>query len=198
VTDKQLHALLVSCRADLRKTQEGYKTHPNGTWWSKAMPKLEAAIKETARPSVPALGPVLEDGLDILLLSPTHNTDGVPHHPAFDTGFGQAGRWVIAPEKLTVRAQSGAVGGDAVFCSGQSGIDYWVGHIIPAPLTGRTFGKGERMSRIANQAATDHVHWGLDVRKLIGRDLLYGANGNGPDYTFGAPTIGAQLARGMV
>jgi hypothetical protein len=147
---------------------------------------------------VPALGPVLEDGLDILLLAPTHNTDGVPHHPAFDTGFGQAGRWVIAPEKLTVTQQSNALGGDAVFAAGVSGIDYWIGHISPAPGTGRTFRKGERLSRIANQAATDHVHWGLDVRRLIGRDLAYGANGNGPDYTWGSPTIGAQLARGNV
>jgi hypothetical protein len=161
------------------------------------MPKLNKAITELERPAVPALGPVLEDGLDILLLSPTHNTDGVPHHPAFDTGFGQAGRWVIAPEKLTVTAQSGAMGGDAVFASGVSGIGYWIGHISPAPSTGRTFRKGERISRIANQAATDHVHWGLDVRALIGTDLLYGREGNGPDYTWGAPTIGAQLAKGL-
>jgi hypothetical protein len=198
MTDKQLAALLKSCRADLKKTREGYVTHHDGPWWSKAMPKLDTAIKWLERPAVPPLGPVLEDGLDILLLAPTHNTDGVPHHPAFDTGFGQAGRWVIAPEKLTVTRQSNALGGDAVFAAGVSGIDYWIGHISPAPGTGRTFRKGERLARIANQAATDHVHWGLDVRRLIGKDLLYGANGNGPDYTWGSPTIGAQLARGNV
>jgi hypothetical protein len=197
MTDKQIAALLVSCRADLKKTVEGYKTHPNGTWWSRAMPKLDKAIKALAVPPVPALGPVLEDGLDILLLAPTHNTDGVPHHPAFDTGFGQAGRWVIAPEKISITAQSGAQGGDAVFAQGVSRIGYWIGHISPAPATGRVFLKGARISRIANQAATDHVHWGLDVRALIWKDLLYGANGNGPDYTWGSPTIGAQLAKGM-
>jgi hypothetical protein len=198
VTDKQLAALLKSCRADLKKTREGYVTHPDGTWWSKAMPKLDRAIKELQVPPVPALGPVLENGLDILLLACTHNTDGVAHHPAFDTGFGQAGRWVIAPERLTITRQSGAMGGDAVFALGASHIDYWIGHITPAPATGTTFAKGARIARIANQSATDHVHWGLDVRPLIGRDLLYGANGNGPDYTWGAPTIGAQLTRGMV
>jgi hypothetical protein len=162
------------------------------------MPKLDRAIKELRVPPVPALGPVLEDGLDILLLAPTHNTDGVPHHPAFDTGFGQAGRWVIAPERLTITRQSNALGGSAVFALGASNIDYWIGHITPAPRTGATFAKGARIARIANQSATDHVHWGLDVRPLTGRDLLYGANGNGPDYTWGAPTIGAQLARGNI
>jgi hypothetical protein len=197
MTDKQIAALLVSCRADLRKTVEGYKTHPNGTWWKRAMPKLDRAIKELHVPPVPALGPVLEDGLSILLLAPTHDTDGVPGYPAFDTGFGQAGRWVIAPEKLTVTQQSGAQGGDAVYAEGVSKIRYWIGHITPAPATGRVFVKGARISRIANQSATDHVHVGLDVRPLTGQSLKYGANGNGPDYTWGAPTIGAQLAKGM-
>jgi hypothetical protein len=197
MTDKQIAALLKSCRADLRKTREGYVSHPDGPHWRVAMPKLAQAIKELERPAVPALGPVLEDGLDMLLMAPTHNTDGVPHYPAFDTGFGQAGRWVLAPEALTVTRQSGAVGGDAVYATGASRIDYWIGHIAPAPATGRTFRKGERISRIADQSGTDHVHWGLDARALIGKDLLYGRNGDGPDYTWGAPTIGAQLATGI-
>jgi hypothetical protein len=198
MTEKQLAALLKSCRADLRKTREGYTTHPDGPWWSKAMPKLDQAIKSLERPPVPSLGPVLEDGLDVLLMAPTHNTDGVPHHPAFDTGFGQAGRWVLAPERLSVTKQSGAQGGDAFYGAGASGLLYWFGHITPAPPTGRTFKKGERISRIADQSGTDHVHLGIDARKLIGKDLLYGRDGDGPDYTWGAPTIGAQLARGMV
>jgi hypothetical protein len=195
MTDKQIAALLVSCRADLRKTVEGYKTHPNGTWWARAMPKLDKAIKELAPPPVPALGPVLEDGMEILLLAPTHNTDGVPHHPAFDTGFGQAGRWIIAPEFLTITRQSGAAGGDAVFAKGKSRIEYWIGHISPAPANDQTFQKGARIARIADQSGTDHVHWGLDVRPLTGQSLAYGANGNGPDYTWGSPTIGAQLQK---
>jgi hypothetical protein len=194
MTDKQLAALLTSCRADLRKTREGFTTHPDGPQWAKAMPKLDRAIKSLQRPPVPNLGPVLEDGLAMLLQAPTHNTDGVPFYPAYDTGFGQAGRWILAPEALTIVRQSSAAGGDAVFARGASKIEYWIGHLTPAPQTGARFAKGAKLARIANQTATDHVHWGLDVRPLTGTPLRYGANGNGPDYTFGSPTIGAQLA----
>lgn len=194
MTDAQRAALLKSMWADLKKTREGYVTHPDGPNWNAAEKKRDKLMADLTRPKVPALGPVLEDGLDMLLLAPTHNTDGVPGYPAFDTGFGQAGRWVIAPEKITVTRQSGAQGGDAFFCVGQSKIEYWVGHIAAAPKTGAVFLKGARIARIANQAATDHVHWGLDVRPLTGQSLLYGRNGNGPDYTWGSPTIGAQLS----
>lgn len=197
MTDNELLRLLKSARADFKKTREGYVTHPDGTWWKRGMPKLDKAIKSLELPPVPQLGPVLEDGLPMLLMAPTHNTDGVPNYPAFDTGFGQAGRWILAPEFLTVTRQSGAAGGDAVYATGRSGIDYWIGHIGVAPATGRTFRKGEQIARIADQAGTDHVHWGLDTRPLTGRTLLYGRNGNGPDYTWGSPTIGAQLAAAL-
>lgn len=198
MTDKQQATLVRSMWADLRKTEKGYKQGGGGgPHWTNAATKRDRLLADLDRQPVPALGPVLEDGLDMLLMAPTHNTDGVPNHPAFDTGFGQAGRWVLAPELLTIQRQSGAQGGDAVYALGKSGISYWIGHIGVAPATGRTFKKGERISRIADQTGTDHVHWGLDVRPLIGKNLLYGRNGNGPDYTWGAPTIGAQLAKGM-
>jgi hypothetical protein len=195
VTDKQLAALLVSARADLKKTREGYVTHPDGPWWSKAMPKLDKAIQELTKAPVPSLGPVLEGDQSMLMYSPTHNTDGVPGYPAFDAGFGQAGRWIIAPETITVTKQSGAVGGDAVYATGASTIQYWIGHIGVAPATGTKFAKGARIARIADQAGTDHVHWGLDTKPLTGQNLKYGRNGNGPDYTYGSPTIGVQLGR---
>lgn len=195
MTNKELSVLLKSARGDFKKTLEGYVTHPNGPWWSKGMPKLDRAIKALETPPVPNLGPVLEDGLAMLLHACTHNTDGVPGYSAFDTGFGQAGRWVLAPEALTVTKQSGAQGGDAVYATGASKIKYWIGHIGTAPVTGRKFRKGERISRIADQSGTDHVHWGLDTRPLTGKTLLYGRDGNGPDYTWGSPTIGAQLAK---
>jgi hypothetical protein len=197
LTNKQLDALIRSARADFRKTELGYKQNPDGPNWTRGMAKLERALDALGRPPVPALGPVLEDGLPMLLMAPTHNTDGVPNYPAFDTGFGQAGRWVLAPELLTIQRQSGAQGGDAVFARGRSGIDYWIGHIGTSPANGRVFKKGERISRIADQSGTDHVHWGLDVRPLTGKSLLYGRNGNGPDYTWGAPTIGAQLTKAL-
>ena len=197
MTDKQIANAVRSMRADWRKTERGYREDPSGPNWRNVERKCEALLVQLEKQPVPALGPVLEDGLSILLLAPTHNTDGVPNHPAFDTGFGQAGRWVLAPELLTVQRQSGAQGGDAFYALGKSGIGYWIGHIGISPATGKTFGKGERMARIADQSGTDHVHVGMDGRPLIGKNLLYGANGNGPDYTWGSPTIGAQLAKGM-
>lgn len=194
MTDKQRDALLRSAMADLRKTEEGYKDNPNGPNWENAFRKLNQLQQDLGRPPVPALGPVLEgDARAMLAYAPTHNTDGVPGYPAFDAGFGQAGRWVLAPEKITIQRQSGAQGGDAVFARGQSGIDYWIGHITPAPANGTVFLKGAKISRIANQVATDHVHWGLDVRPLTGQSLKYGRDGNGPDYTYGSPAIGIQL-----
>lgn len=200
MTNKQNAARIDAAIRELKRTMEGYRTHPDGPHWRAGLKQLQAVAADLRRPvsTVPALGPVLEDGLDVLLQAPTHNTDRVPHHPAFDTGFGQAGRWIIAPEQLTVTKQSGAVGGDAFYATGRSKIDYWFGHITPAPATGRNYRKGERIARIADQRGTDHVHLGLDVRAISGgRDLLYGRNGNGPDYTYGSPTIGAQLAKLM-
>ena len=197
MTDKQLASLLRSCRADLKLTREGYVTHPNGPRWRAALPKLDKAIAELSRPPVPALGPVLEQGLAMLLLSPTHITSGVGY-PAFDTGFGQAGRWMIAPETITVTKDSSAQGGDAFYAKGASGLLYWIGHITKAPAVGAKFAKGRRVAQIANIAKSDggpHLHVGVDARPLIGQHLLWGASGNGPPYTYGAPTIGAQLAR---
>ena len=198
MTNRQTAALIRSMWADLRKTEKGYKpTGGTGPNWENAAAKRDRLLASLESPPVPNLGPVLEDGLAMLLMAPTHNTDGVPNHPAFDTGFGQAGRWILAPEKLTITRQSGAQGGDAVFAVGASKIEYWIGHIGVAPATGKVFLKGARIARIADQAGTDHVHWGLDTRPLTGRTLKYGRNGNGPDYTWGSPTIGAQLAAAL-
>lgn len=195
MTDTQREALLRSAMADLRKTEEGYKDNPNGPNWQNAFRKLEQLRADLGKTPIPALGPVLERDQSMLLYAPTHNTDGVPNYPAFDAGFGQAGRWIIAPEALTIQRQSGAQGGDAVYARGKSGIDYWIGHIGVAPPTGKVFTKGTRIARIADQSGTDHVHWGLDVRPLTGKSLKYGRNGNGPDYTYGAETIGVQLGK---
>jgi hypothetical protein len=194
MTDKQMAALVRSMWADLRKTEKGYRDGKDGRNWKNAERKREQILTALERVPVPALGPVLEDGPSMLTYAPTHNTDGVPLHPAFDAGFGQAGRGVLAPELLTIQRQSSAQGGEAVYALGRSGIHYWIGHIGVAPATGRTFKKGERIARIADQSGTDHVHWGVDVRALTGRSLLYGRTGSGPDYTWGSPTIGQQLA----
>lgn len=195
MTDGKRNTLLKSAIADLKDTREGYVTSPNGPFWRSAMAKLEQLSEDLSKPPVPALGPVLEGGPSMLTYSPTHDTDGVSGYPAFDAGFNQRGRWILAPELVKVTRQSGAQGGDAVYLEGRSGIKYWLGHIGVPPATGRIFKKGEKIARIADQAGTDHVHWGLDVRPLTGKSLLYGRDGNGPDYTWGSPTIGVQLTK---
>jgi hypothetical protein len=185
--------------ADLRKTTEGYREAPNGIHWRHAFGKLDLLHKDLAPPPVPKLGPVTENGLSMLLMAPTHITSGVGY-PAFDTGFGHAGRWVIAPEAMTVTRDSGAQGGDAFYAAGASGLFYWVGHIDRAPAVNTKFRKGQRIARIANISPAQggpHTHWGIDARRLIGKHLEWGRNGDGPPYTYGAPTIGAQLTAGM-
>lgn len=198
MTNKQRDALLRSAMADLRKTEKGYKEPgaPQGPNWSNAFRKLNQLQADLGRAPIPALGPILEGGPSLLTYSPTHNTDGVPGHPAFDAAFNQKGRWVIAPERMTIQDEDGSGSGTEGFDAiGASGIGYWVGHLFAAPPVGRTFTKGQRLGRIGDLPGTDHVHWGLDVRPLTGQSLKYGRNGNGPDYTFGSPSIGTQLRR---
>ena len=183
--------------ADLRKTTSGYRDNPNGANWTRAFGKLEKLHTDLSRPVVPNLGPVVADGLSVLLMSPTHETSGVGY-PAFDTAFGQAGRAVVAPEALTVTRDSSAKGGDAFYAKGASGILYWFGHVDRAPAVGTRFRRGGQLARVAMISKADggpHCHLGLDVRPLIGKHLAWGRTGSGPPYTFGSPTIGAQLAK---
>lgn len=155
---------------------------------------IEQYAEENAH-EVPPLGPIVAGDKTVLLHQLTHNTDGVPGYPAFDTGFSRAGVAVLAPEPLVVTKQSGAQGGDAFYATGVSSLRYWFGHVAWSPPTGAHFRKGQMMSRIANQPAghVDHVHLGIDAKPLIGKSLLYGANGHGPDYTEGSPAVGIQL-----
>jgi hypothetical protein len=181
----------------LKQTEKGYD--PRAPRWKDAMAKIDRVEANLAKPPVPNLGPVIYGSKPILLESPTHNTDGLfqrtgSEYPAFDFGW-IAGMEVLAPENLTVTDQSSAMGADAFYATGVSGLKYWFGHIVKAPATGVRFEKGNMLSRIALIPGADHGHLGIDARTLIGKDLKWGRNGNGPDYTFGAPTIGVQLTR---
>lgn len=201
MTNRQRDALLRSAMADLRKTTRGYTDAPNGIHWRRAFGKLDRLQADLGRPPVPALGPIVANGLPVLLFAPTHETSGLfattgSHYPAFDSEFGQIGRWVIAPEALTVTRDSSSQGGDAFYARGASGLDYWFGHLSVAPPKGTTFRKGQRIGQIAS-IARPHVHLGIDARPLIGRDLKWGRDGNGPPYTYGAPTVGAQLTKAL-
>lgn len=185
----------------LKETEKGYD--PQAPRWQKAMAIIDDVEAELHRTPVPNLGPVLKGDKSLLLWVPTHQTDGLfrgtgSHYPAFDSGFGQVGRTIVAPERLKVRRQSSAAGADAFYATGVSKIEYWFGHLVRAPATGTWFDQGDSMGVIARIAMSDggpHFHTGLDCRKLIGKDLKWGRRGNGPDYTFGSPTYGQQLAK---
>lgn len=162
--------------------------------------QYRAFIVPKPKPAVPDLGPIYQGGKSVLLHSPTHDTDGIPGvWPAFDDGW-VAGRTLIAPEDMKVTEQSGSAGGDAVFCRGASSLEYWIGHMAIAPATNRIFDKGEKVGVIANipwSQGGPHVHLAINAKPLIGRDLLYGRNGNGPDYTYGSATVGVQLKEAL-
>ena len=138
--------------------------------------------------TVPNLGPICPGDKSILDYVCTHMTTGL-EWPAFDTGW-IAGRAVIAPEKLTVTdATSSSQGGDAYYAEGVSKLGYWVAHIGAVPTQGRVFAKGAKMTTISPNHPRPHVHLAVDARKLLGHHLE-----SGEGYSFGAPTIGQQLA----
>lgn len=139
-------------------------------------------------PIIPPLGPLSVGGKPVLQQACTHATDGIRLYPAFDDVFG-GGRTVIAPEPITITRSSSSNPGDACYADGVSGIRYWFGHLASAPPVGAKFRKGQAIGRTYNYWKA-HCHCGVNVEKLwgAGRQLIHHDN-----YTFGAPTIGAQL-----
>lgn len=197
--DGDLGRELAEAHSLLKQTEKGYD--PRAHRWREAMLLIDSVERDLARPPVPNLGPVLKFGKPILLEAPTHNTDGLfddtgSEYPAFDFGW-IAGLEVLAPEPLRVTQQSGSMGGDAFYAQGESSLSYWFGHLVSAPATGVRFARGDVVGRIAAIPREDHGHLGIDARPLIHRDLKWGRNGNGPDYTYGAEAVGRQLARGL-
>jgi hypothetical protein len=196
-------AKLAEAHGLLKKTEKGYD--PTGPRWKRAMGLIDQVEASLDRPPVPALGPVYRNDKSVLLYVPTHNTDGIRRpgqpsvYPAFDSGW-TTGKVILAPERLKVTKQSSAQGADAFYATGVSTLEYWFGHVQQAPATGAWFEKGEALGKIARISAADggpHLHLGINAMALIGRDLRWGRNGNGPDYTYGSPTIGVQLTEAM-
>ncbi len=136
-------------------------------------------------PKVPELGPCVLGGTAILNSRLTHETSGIPHYPAIDAGW-VVGLDVLAVEDMTVTRASSANVGDACFTSGVSKIEYWYGHVVIAPPVGTVLRMGAKLGDIIVHPNGAHVHFGMDARPLIGKDLLYGY---GPD----VPTVGSQL-----
>jgi hypothetical protein len=184
--------LLKEAEAALKATKVGYpKTLSKNPHWREAMGKLHKVMADLDEAAIPQLGPIVPDGVPVLLQDCTHITDGLGW-PAFDDGFGHVGAPVFAPERVRVYDNtSGAQGGDAFYLVGDSTIRYWVGHILEIPRLNAVFVKGQKMTTIA-RTARPHVHLGIDARPLIGHHLL-----SHTDYTHGAPKIGVQLAAAM-
>ena len=194
---------LAEAHGILKTTINGYNARAKN--WEEAM-KLIDGVEETlspkpspSRPKVPSLGPVVAGDKSLSLCQLSHKTSGIEQYIAFDSGW-RAGKAVLAPELLTVTRQSSAAGADAFYATGISELKYWFGHVNNPPSNGSKFQRGEKLCVIADIAPSHggpHLHLGIDAVDLIGHSLLYGKTGHGPDYTYGAPTVGAQLIKAL-
>lgn len=199
VKDSRLGADLAVAHGLLKETEKGYD--PAAPRWKKAMAlidKVEAALEPVR---VPNLGPLKIGGKSVLLHQLTHDTDGFEGiWPAFDDTNVRVGQTVLAPESCRVIDHTGSDGGVGFKARGVSGIVHLFLHQATRPSVGATFLRGDKISTVARirpDQGGPHIHYALDTRPLIGKWLKYGRNGNGPDYSYGSPTIGVQLAAAL-
>lgn len=153
-------------------------------------------------PELLAVGPLWKGGKCVLDHAPTHSTTGIPLYPAFDDAF-KTGTEIFAPEDLVISERdTSANPGEAVFADGASKLDYWIAHLDRDHPVGKKFAKGEFLGRVifTTQGGGPHCHCGVNIERLFGADqqLLWGADGDGPNYTFGSPTIREQLEARML
>jgi hypothetical protein len=151
---------------------------------------------------MPDLGPLYAGGPSLLDYAPTHSTSNIPLFPAFDTAF-KAGMPIMAPETITVDTKdSSAYPGEALYATGNSGLRYWFGHLDKDWPLGTRIAKGAVIARVLdhNIGGGPHVHVGVNVERLLGsgQQLKWGRYGNGPNYTWGSPTIREQLAAALL
>jgi len=193
MNDKQQLATLNRAIADLKRTKEGYTTHPNGPAWTAAFKSLNALKADLVpKPSrVPNLGPIVKGEKSLLLHDCTHITSNVGW-PAFDE-MADPGSIVVAPEPCIVYDNtSGATGGDAFYFRGASGMLYWIGHITTVPARNTKFAKGAKMTTVSRDHPRPHAHLGINAIPLIGHHFI-----SHDDYSHGAPKIGVQLTRAL-
>ena len=207
LNDRQRLNLVKQVRKHLENTTQGFedfKKTGKGSEWRAALEALDELaedleLEKPASPKVPALGWVVKGGVSALTHDLTHATDGVDHMPAFDEGFGLPGLGVIAPESLTVTKigrfvrRDGKPNGRSVYATGESGIRWVFGHVEDVPEVGAKIRKRAQFCTISPNHEVPHLHCGVDARALTGRDLEHHTN-----YTHGAPTVGAQLAKALV
>lgn len=161
---------------------------------------LEQYAQEHPKKKVPALGPVQPGGVSLLNMSLTHPTSSIPLFPAVDTAWGGGGGvTVIAPEDCVVDTKdTSSSPGEAVYLKGLSTLRFWIGHLNRDWPLGHRFKKGDEIgTTLPIPGQSDHAHWGVNAEALLGKgkELLWGRTGNGPPYTLGAPTVGAQLRK---
>lgn len=204
MTEKQRLALLREALDYLEKTKQGHvqwvAEGRTGPHWKAAMTDLKKLEKDLLPTPEPPLGPIRRGGKSLLAYQLTHNTDGIPLYPAFDDNWG-AGAISIAPEALVVISPyTSSNPGAAFYARGASKIEYWIGHLTRSPRIGTKFVKGQEIGRSVAQTGAEHTHWGINVEALLGpgKQLLYGKDGHGPDYTYGSPSIGAQLRTALL
>lgn len=203
--DAERRKLLKKAMVRLRQTKEGYNT--TGGHWRAAMAMLDELDQDLKpdvkpKPKVPLLGPVQAGGSVLLRASLTHQTSGLPLYPAYDTAFA-AGTTIIAPEDGEVTRHSGGTSaGWSLYMTGESKLQYYLTHLNSTRRPVGPVKRGQKLGTVGSAtqfpgARVSHCHFGINIEKLVGagKQLKYGKNGNGPDYTLGAPTVGAQLAK---
>ena len=185
----------------LKDTEKGYE--PNAPRWKKAMGLIDKVEAHLEPNPVPHLGPVKNGGKSVLLHVLTHDTDGFDGvWPAADDTNVRVGQSVIAPESCRIIDHTGSDGGVGFVARGSSGILHMFLHMATRPALQGVFLRGEQLSTVARirpDQGGPHIHYAMDTRPLVGQWLLYGGQRRPTDvprdYTYGSPTIGAQLAK---
>lgn len=197
MTNKQRVALIRRARRHLHDAAGYTKYGLHYREVDKALDALEADF--VMRPRWANIGPVTAGGASLLDMSLTHDTSGIDLFPAVDLAWG-AGVAMYAPEPVTVDTRdTSAKPGEALYLTGRSGMRYWFAHIDRDYPLGTKFAKGAFLGKTVAQAdpKKNHGHVGVNGEAFLGKgkQFLYGTNGNGPDYTLGAPTIRNQLLK---
>jgi len=100
-----------------------------------------------------------------------HPTSGLPGYPALDFG-GKEGTPTVAVESGHIRELGDAAEGDALYLRGDSGVDYWYGHIRRLVARGERVRLGQVIGRTAHHSNGDHLHLGANANfsgGIIGR-----------------------------
>jgi RHS repeat-associated protein len=101
-----------------------------------------------------------------------HRTENLAGYPAIDFA---ALRWtpVVAVENGRVREFSSAIGGEALYLRGDSGVDYFYAHIRSARVSrGERVRAGQVMALLAPLSTIDHLHLGANANvggRIVGR-----------------------------